>query len=94
MVFFKFECQSDSLLGDNSQSDPEIYAAIANKHPERIVAIYLRNISANKETTTNRWMASIQNKSIQTCIFKHTDEAIQHSKNIGLIEEREVRDRD
>jgi phosphatidate phosphatase APP1 len=74
------------LLGDNSQSDPEIYASIANKYPDRIVAIYLRNISADKVLATNQWMASIENKNIHTCLFKHTDEAIQHSKDIGLIE--------
>ncbi len=74
------------LLGDNSQSDPEIYASIANKYPERIVAIYLRNISKKKEASTLEWMASIQNKNIPTCLFKHTDDAIEHSRNIGLIE--------
>ncbi|MEO7988947.1 MAG: phosphatase domain-containing protein [Chryseolinea sp.] len=74
------------LLGDNSQSDPEIYSSIANKYPERIVAIYLRNISKSKEASTQQWMAFIQNKNIPTCLFKHTDEAIQHSKSIGLIE--------
>lgn len=74
------------LLGDNSQSDPEIYVTIANKYPERIVAIYLRNICANKEVLTQEWLASIENKNIHTCLFRHTDQAIQHSKNIGLIE--------
>lgn len=80
-----FPKQRFVLLGDNSQSDPAIYVAIANKYPDRIVAIYIRNISLKKELLTANMMASIQNKEIFTCLFKHTDEAILHSKSIGLI---------
>jgi phosphatidate phosphatase APP1 len=80
-----FPKQRFVLLGDNSQSDPEIYAAIANKYPDRIVAIYLRNISSKMEIETNELMASIEHKEIYTCLFKHTDEAIDHSRSIGLI---------
>lgn len=80
-----FPKQRFILLGDNSQSDPQIYTSIANKYPEQIVAIYIRNISLKKENITSKTLNSIQNKSIQTCQFKHTDEAILHAKAIGLL---------
>ncbi len=80
-----FPKQRFILLGDNSQSDPEIYVAIANKYPERIVALYIRNISLKKELITTKTMENIQNKEIYTCQFKHTDEAILHAKSICLI---------
>ena len=80
-----FPKQRFILLGDSSQSDPTIYAAIANKYPNNIVAIYIRNISAKKESATQGLLASVQNKEIHTCFFKHTDEAILHSRSIGLI---------
>lgn len=80
-----FPKQRFILLGDSSQSDPTIYAAIANKYPNNIVAIYIRNISAKKESATQGLLASVQNKEIHTCLFKHTDEAILHSRSIGLI---------
>ncbi|MEI7583488.1 App1 family protein [Runella sp.] len=80
-----FPKQRFVLLGDNSQKDPEIYATIANKYPDRIVAIYLRNISLEKEAPTLHLLESIQNKEIHTCLFKHTDEAIAHSISIGLL---------
>ena len=44
-----FPKQRFILLGDNSQKDPEIYAAVANKYPDRITAIYIRNISSKKK---------------------------------------------
>ena len=80
-----FPKQRFILLGDNSQSDPQIYTSIANKYPEQIVAIYIRNISLEKENITSETLNSIQNKFIQTYQFKHTDAAILHAKSIGLI---------
>ena len=35
------------LIGDNSQKDPEIYRAILDRYPRRILAIYIRNVEAN-----------------------------------------------
>lgn len=80
-----FPKQRFILLGDNSQSDPQIYTSIANKYPEQIVAIYIRNISLKKENITSETLNSIQNKFIQTCQFKHTDEAIIHAKAFGFL---------
>jgi phosphatidate phosphatase APP1 len=36
------------LIGDNSQGDPEIYEIISKKYPERIKAIFIRDISNKK----------------------------------------------
>jgi phosphatidate phosphatase APP1 len=80
-----FPKQRFVLLGDNSQCDPQIYSAIANNYPEQIVAVYIRNISLEKENITSKILESIQNKSIQTFQFQHTDQAIQHAKAIGLL---------
>jgi hypothetical protein len=33
------------LIGDSGQEDPEIYAEVVQKHPQRIPAIYIRNVS-------------------------------------------------
>jgi phosphatidate phosphatase APP1 len=84
-IFDAFPRQKFVLLGDNSQKDPEIYAALANKYPDKVVAIYIRNITAEKEAFTEKIFASLEDKTIKTCLFKHTDEAILHAKRIGLI---------
>ena len=80
-----FPQQRFVLLGDNSQSDPAIYVAIAHKYPDKIVAIYIRNIDLKKELMTLNLLATIQNKEIHTCLSQHTDEAILHAQSIGLI---------
>ena len=84
-IFDAFPKQRFVLLGDNSQKDPEIYVSLANKYPEKVVAIYIRNIRVEKEEFATNILASLEDKTIETCLFKHTDEAIVHARKIGLI---------
>ena len=37
------------LIGDSAQEDPEIYADIVAEHPERILAVYIRNVRQQAE---------------------------------------------
>ncbi len=80
-----FPLQRFILLGDNSQSDPEIYAAVAKKYPEKIVAIYIRNIRKENRESALGFLEGIQNKDIHICLFDDNEEAIAHSRAIGLI---------
>ena len=85
-VLRAFPLQKFILLGDNSQMDPTIYKQIANKYPNQIRAIYIRNINPKKESTTTELLESITHKSIDILQYKHTSQAMLHSKSIGLID--------
>jgi phosphatidate phosphatase APP1 len=37
------------LVGDSGQEDPEIYTEITTLYPQRIMAVYIRNVSAGTE---------------------------------------------
>jgi phosphatidate phosphatase APP1 len=80
-----FPKQRFILLGDNSQSDPLIYSSTANQFPERIFAIYIRNINLKNTPATKEILSSIENIGVPTCFFKNNAEAIAHSKKLGLI---------
>ena len=41
------------LIGDDSQKDPEIYRAILDRYPGRILAIYIRNVRADPERSAS-----------------------------------------
>ncbi len=82
-----FPKQRFVLLGDNSQKDPEIYAAVANKYPERIVAIYVRNIDKSKSASARASLDSVSNKAIHTVLFNSDKDAIQYSRQIGLVDD-------
>jgi len=81
-----FPHQQFILLGDNTQRDPVIYKAIAEKYPARIHAVYIRNVVPGNAPVTNALLAELQkNTGIHTCLFVNSAEAIAHSKAIGLI---------
>jgi phosphatidate phosphatase APP1 len=80
-----FPNQQFVFFGDNSQQDPAIYQAIATKYPSSVAAVYIRNIRPSKATETKELLAKVEAQGIKTCIFAHSDDAMAHSKQIGLI---------
>lgn len=81
-----FPNQRFILLGDNSQSDPAIYSTLAEKFPERIFAVYIRNVSKKNKPVTQQLLSTIEKQGVHTLLFKESAGAIEHSKQIGLIE--------
>ncbi len=73
------------FFGDNSQQDPLIYQTIAEKYPANIAAVYIRNVRPSKQLATEELLKKIAKQQIKTCLFTHSEEAIAHSKVIGLI---------
>jgi phosphatidate phosphatase APP1 len=73
------------LLGDDSQEDPHIYEAITKHFTAQIIAVYLRNVRDSRYAATQEVAGIIVSRGIPCCYFKHSSEAIAHSKEIGLI---------
>lgn len=73
------------LLGDDTQEDPHIYQAIVSHFAPQIVAVYLRHIRKSRWLATESVLKTIEAKGIPCCYFKHSREAIVHSREIGLI---------
>src|SRR3954447_4948344 len=73
------------LLGDNSQRDPAIYAAIVHKYPQKISAIYIRNIRKDKEAETRELLQDLEKLGVHTCLFNDNAAAIEHAKKTGLL---------
>lgn len=80
-----FPNQKFIFFGDNSQQDPMIYAKIVEKYPDNIEAVYIRNIVPANELETGLLLDKIKAKSVSTCLFNSSKEAISHSRSIGLI---------
>lgn len=73
------------LLGDDSQEDPNIYKALTEHFPSQIIAVYLRHVRESRYEQTKQLVDTIAAKGIPCCYFKHSEEAITHSRNNGLI---------
>jgi phosphatidate phosphatase APP1 len=75
------------LLGDDSQKDADIYQRICAKFPEKIRAVYIRQISSKPKSQVLEKIKHIETKAIETCYFRSSSEAIAHSKGIGLVKQ-------
>lgn len=80
-----FPNQRFVFFGDNSQQDPSIYNKIAERYAKNMVAVYIRDVRKSRTLATQNILANLELQNISTCLFKHSDEAIEHSKKIGLI---------
>ena len=85
-----FPNQKFVFFGDNSQQDPQIYATIVERYPKNIMAVYIRNVRLSKAENTLKLLDGIQKRGISTCLFIKSEEAMSHSKKIGLITDEEI----
>jgi len=81
-----FPKQRFVLIGDNSQLDPLIYTALVNNYPDRIKAVYIRNIKKKRAAITTRLFEGMSDANVNVCLFNTNREAIDHAIAIGLIE--------
>ncbi|MDQ2720542.1 MAG: App1 family protein [Bacteroidota bacterium] len=73
------------LLGDDSQQDPFIYSSIVSHFPQKIIAVYIRRIDKSNNEKVQLALEEIEKNGVSCCYFKHSAEAVIHSKKIGLI---------
>jgi len=74
------------LLGDDSQQDPKLYEDICKIFPLHIKAVYIRQVGNSKKSKTLTIIENIKSLDVETCYFESSQEAILHSKEIGLID--------
>ena len=75
------------LLGDDTQQDPEIYQKIVEGFSDRILCVYLRHVGRWKKPEVERRASEIRKLGVEVCYFKKSEEAIEHSQAIGLIQD-------
>ncbi|MBK5193443.1 MAG: App1 family protein [Flavobacteriaceae bacterium] len=73
------------LLGDDSQRDPDIYERICKIFPLNVKAVYIRHTAKDKKQRTQKILDNLEDLGVATCYFKHSEKAIKHSKEIGII---------
>lgn len=73
------------LLGDDSQHDPILYERICKIFPVTVKAVYIRQTGKNQKEATKKIMKNLEGLEVSVCYYKHSSEAIMHSKSIGLI---------
>ncbi len=72
------------LIGDSGEKDADIYTAIAHNHPNRIIAIYLRNVHHKRKEKRVRSLIK-KNKDIPIFLVNTSEEAEEHARELGFI---------
>lgn len=80
-----FPKQKFILLGDDSQRDIYIYTSIVEHFPQNIYCIYLRKVYTSEKPQVREKQKIIEKAGVLFCYFAHSEEAILHSRQIGLI---------
>lgn len=72
------------LLGDDSQHDPFLYEDICKIFPVTVKAVYIRQTGKNKKSKAIEAMTNMESMGVDTCYFRNSKEAIEHSERIGI----------
>jgi phosphatidate phosphatase APP1 len=74
------------LIGDSGERDPEIYHQIVYEHPERILAIYIRDVTTRERDAEVRKISKeLQALGVEMLLVTGTAEAAGHAVEKGLI---------
>lgn len=84
-VLESYPTQKFVLLGDSSQMDPDIYAAVAKHFPHQVHAVYIRDVYKKNQEKARETLEQIEAAGVHCCFFAHSSEAFEHSQRIGLI---------
>ena len=84
-ILEKYPRQKFVLLGDDSQKDVDIYASIVEHFPENIYCVYIRRVGSPEKPHVREKQKDIEKAGVMFFYFAHSEDAISHSRKIGLI---------
>jgi len=73
------------LLGDDSQHDPYLYERVSKHFPLNVRAIYIRQTGRRPKKKVEKVLANIRDLDVEVCYFRGSQEAITHSRKIGIV---------
>lgn len=79
------------LIGDSGEADPEIYAGIVRRFPERILAVYIRSVSRKRILEVEKLVGEVAKTGCQLILAPEADLAAAHAAAEGLIQAPELR---
>jgi phosphatidate phosphatase APP1 len=75
------------LLGDSGQQDPEIYQEIADRHPGRILAIYIRDVTMERRSGEVLAIRdALRAQGVEVVFTADTLDAALHAAEHGFID--------
>jgi len=76
------------LVGDSGEEDPEVYARVAREHPERVRAIYIRDVvrgSARHAEMSRISRGLYRDAKVPMVLAPDSGAAAEHAAELGLV---------
>ncbi|MBL6446111.1 DUF2183 domain-containing protein [Fulvivirga sp. 29W222] len=90
-LMLTFEDMPFILIGDSGQRDSLLYAEITRQFPERVKAIYIRDVSkSRKDEKVNAIARELLVHNVEMLLVADTEEAARHAYENGLITREEM----
>lgn len=81
------------LVGDSGQEDPEIYRSIVRDHADRILAVYIRDVtSPERDREVDEIADELEKRGVPMVRVETTIEAAEHAAENGFIPDFAVDD--
>lgn len=86
-VFATYPTLPFILIGDSGQQDPEIYREMAERHPGRVMAIYIRDVTVNpiRSARVEQLAAEVRELGSVMVLVPDTISAARHAAARGWI---------
>lgn len=79
------------LVGDSGMHDPELYREVVERHPGRVLAIYVHDVSPpGRDDEVGALARELEAHGVPMVRMESTLRAAEHAREIGLIGERGV----
>ena len=79
------------LIGDSGERDPQVYADVAERHPGRIEAVYLRAVTEESARNAAVHARRLEALGVPVRLAPDTAGMAEHAAELGLIEEGAAR---
>ena len=75
------------LVGDSGQKDPEVYREVVQRYPDRVAAVYIRDVSAeDRDAEIDGIAADLARLQVELVRVGDTVAAAEHAVSRGFID--------
>ncbi|GBF05179.1 predicted phosphatase of HAD fold [Deinococcus aerius] len=91
-IFTRFPDLKFVLVGDSGEKDPEIYAEVVRRHPGRVLAVYIRDVTeAGRDEGVLKLREEVRRAGVDLVLAADSLNAASHAMAMGLITPGELR---
>lgn len=92
-IFAMYPTLKFVLVGDSGEQDPEIYREVVAKHPERVLAVYIREVTgARRRQEVLALRQELRAANVDLVLATDSLAAAHHAYALGLIPAASVRE--